>query len=749
MIKSLYSLTLSALLLLAAHNGFSQSQIPIFNWRSHISYNQVLDVAAANDFIYAASPNGLFFVDLTENSINRLTKSNGLSDVSIGAIGFDITTKTLVIGYTNGNIDLLSGNSIQNIRTVLDAPTTTNKSFNDVAFNEGKAYLSGDLGIVVIDLNSQEIVESYQNIGVNGQRTSISELVFFQNRIYAASQDGILSASLNSEVNRQDFNNWTRAFVGISFSNIQQAGNSLFASADMDLFVFDGTNWAYETSANSAITDIVNEADVPVLLTSEGIYAYTNQINQLYRFAAQGIRKSELVRHQNAWWVGDGFDGLLKVANNAEQAFKPSGPVSDEVWHLGKGGEETLKISGGFDENLNALDHAPFLSSFSFASGWTNQVLISNSDSIKDIVDFESVSFGGKDRLALASFSDGLYFLTDDELTFVNELSPNTTLDLGFGNFRMTGLAKYENSLWVSNYGGANPLHEWNFAENTWRAYQLSNSRASFATDMFIAPNGDKWLAVDDTRGGGIVVYNEVTNTERYLNTNGGQGGLPGSKVNAMVLDQNQFLWVGTDEGVAFFPNLSVILQGQSLSASIPVFENRLLLRDENITAMAVDPANRKWFGTKNNGLWLFSETGEQQVQRFTTDNSPLISNTITSIYVEEISGEVFIGTDKGLVSFKSDATLGTSEHSDVKIYPNPVPPNFNGEIVVNGLVNNALAKITDIGGKLINEVRANGSTAIWNGRDYNGVRVQTGVYLVFSSNSDGTETFVGKIVII
>ena len=199
----------------------------------------------------------------------------------------------------------------------------------------------------------------------------------------------------------------------------------------------------------------------------------------------------------------------------------------------------------------------------------------------------------------------------------------------------------------------------------------------------------------------------------------------------------------------SFFPNLNAILQGQALTASIPIYENRLLLRDENITAVAIDPANRKWFGTKNNGLWLFSETGEELVQRFTTQNSSLISNAITSIYVEEISGEVFVGTDKGLVSFKSDATLGTFEHQNVKIYPNPVPPNFNGQIVINGLVNNASVKITDISGKLVKETKANGSTAIWNGRDNNGAKVKTGVYLVFSSNADGTETFVGKIVVI
>ncbi|WP_323757568.1 T9SS type A sorting domain-containing protein [Roseivirga sp.] len=748
MIKRLFSLTLGAMMLLAVQTSFAQGQIPVFNWRSHISYNNVIDIAASGELIYAASPNGLFFVDLSENSVNRLTKSNGLSDVSIGAIGYDPNSKALAIGYANGNIDLLLGGGIHNIRTVLEAPTTTNKSFKNIAFNNGKAYLSGDLGIIVLDLTSEEIIESYQNIGVNGESVSVSEIVFSNDRIYAATESGILSASLESGVNRQDYNNWRRDFTGIKFSNIQEVGNRLYASSDTDLFTFDGINWSYQASAEASIKAIISDSDLPLILTNSGISSFNNnQFNRLYSFPKQGVSRNEFLQYQNYWWVGDGFDGLLKVEPDGQQSFKPSGPANDNTWLIGDYEGETIKLSGGFDENFSALNRAPFFSSYSFEEGWKNTAIINSSgDSIKDLVGVESANVAGKPSMILASFTDGLYSFSDGSGRSIKEISPNTTLN---ESGKITGLAKSENSLWVTDYGTLNSLHEWNFEEDTWRSYSLTNSRSKYPVSLFIAPNGDKWMPIEDSRGGGILVFNETSNTERYLNTNGGQGGLPGSEINALVLDENQFLWVGTDEGIAFFPNLNAILQGQALTASIPIYENRLLLRDENITAVAIDPANRKWFGTNNNGLWLFSETGEELVQRFTTQNSPLISDAITSIYVEEISGEVFVGTDKGLVSFKSDATLGTFEHQNVKIYPNPVPPNFDGQIVINGLVNNASVKITDISGKLIKETNANGSTAIWNGRDNNGVKVKTGVYLVFSSNGDGTETFVGKIVVI
>ncbi|MGW8122202.1 type IX secretion system anionic LPS delivery protein PorZ [Roseivirga echinicomitans] len=744
------SLTLGAFMFLVVQTSFAQGQIPIFNWRSHASYNNVIDIAAAGNLIYAAAPNGLFYLDLAENSTNRLTKSNGLSDLSIGAIGYEPNTKTLVIGYTNGNIDLLSGNSVHNIRTVLEAPTTVNKEYRHISFNDQKAYLSGDLGIIVLDLTAKEILESYQNIGANGESVSVSEITFSDNQIYAATESGILSVSLESSVNRQDFNNWNRAFSGISFSDIAIVGNQIFASSATDLFSYDGTTWSYLASAPHEIRDIKDNAGTVILLTSANLFGFeNNQFNTIYTFSSQGVLKNELLPYQNFWWVADGFDGLLKLENNLVQSFKPSGPARDEVWQLGKLNDQTIKLTGGFDENLNALKTPSYLSTFSFEEGWKSTAIFSGSESIRDILDFESVSFSGADHLILASFTEGLYAYAEGNSRPIENISHNTTLNGGAGNFKITGIAKTESSLWVTNYAATNALHEWNFKEDTWRNHSLTNDKARFPISLFIAPNGDKWMPIDDHRGGGILVFNEKSNTERYLNTNGGQGGLPGSKVNALVLDSNQFLWVATDEGIAYFPNLNAVLQGQSLSASVPIYENRLLLRDENITAIAIDPANRKWFGTKNNGLWLFSETGEEMVQRFTTQNSPLISNAITSIYVEEVSGEVFVGTDKGLVSFKSDATHGTSEHQNVKIYPNPVPPNFDGQIVINGLVNNASVKITDISGKLVKQTKANGSTVIWNSRDYNGARVKTGVYLVFSANADGTETFVGKIVVI
>lgn len=184
------------------------------------------------------------------------------------------------------------------------------------------------------------------------------------------------------------------------------------------------------------------------------------------------------------------------------------------------------------------------------------------------------------------------------------------------------------------------------------------------------------------------------------------------------------------------------------MNAVYPVFENRVLLKDEHITAIAVDPGNRKWIGTKK-GIWLFSESGDALFSFFNTENSPLPSNYITAIGIDGSSGMVYIGTDKGMVSYRGTSTKGEDTHQNVKIFPNPVRPGYSGLVSFSGLVVDAIVKITDVSGKLVYETRAYGGTATWNAADYNGVRAVTGIYLIFSGNDDGSETFIGKLAIV
>jgi ligand-binding sensor domain-containing protein len=330
----------------------------------------------------------------------------------------------------------------------------------------------------------------------------------------------------------------------------------------------------------------------------------------------------------------------------------------------------------------------------------------------------------------------------------VDENSPGSTLVNSSPGDRFTSISALdtdsEGRLWITNCGVSTPLHVWNPQNNNWKAYSFSQGEARFPLDVKVAISGDKWLLL---KNGDLLVFNHETGEERYLGNAIGEGGLPGSKVTTLVSDKDGLMWAGTDEGVAFFPDPFSIFSGK-VDAIRPIFDRRPLLRDQLITSMAVDGGNRKWIGTPN-GLWLFDETGEALVNNFTTENSPLPSNYVKNIAIHAISGEVFITTTQGMVSYRGTATTGGEMHQGVKIFPNPVSMSFNGMVGISGLVDDAIVKITTVTGTLIREVRAEGGTITWNVTDYRGERVATGVYLVYSASAGGSETFVGKIAVV
>jgi ligand-binding sensor domain-containing protein len=236
------------------------------------------------------------------------------------------------------------------------------------------------------------------------------------------------------------------------------------------------------------------------------------------------------------------------------------------------------------------------------------------------------------------------------------------------------------------------------------------------------------------------------------LSANAGNGSLPGLKILSFAVDQDGELWIGSDEGVAVIYSPENVFTGGNYDAQrILVIQDgyvQYLLETEAVTAITIDGANQKWFGTDKAGVFLMSSDGTKQLLHFTEENSPLLSNSITSIVID-INGEVYFGTSKGIISYRSTATPPKPVNNNVYAYPNPVREDYDGPIAIKGLVQNADVKITDVSGTLIYATKAQGGQAIWNGRNFEGDKAHTGVYMVFISNEDGSETIVTKIMVI
>jgi ligand-binding sensor domain-containing protein len=265
-----------------------------------------------------------------------------------------------------------------------------------------------------------------------------------------------------------------------------------------------------------------------------------------------------------------------------------------------------------------------------------------------------------------------------------------------------------------------------------------------------------KWIV--SPRGGGLICFNHGQSLDNpgddqwfWYRSGTGNGNLPDNNVLCIAKDKGNFIWVGTTRGIGIIYCPQQVFSG-GCEAVLPVVQQDnfagYLFRDEEVQVITVDGADRKWIGTKN-GVWLLSPDAEKTIYHFTTGNSPLPDNDIKSIAIDGQSGEVFFSTSKGIVSFRSTATEGTTTNSNVLVFPNPVPPGYNGAIAIRGLVNNATVKITEMDGRLVYQTRALGGQAVWNGKDYKGRIISSGVYLVLVSDDSRKENLVTKIVFI
>jgi hypothetical protein len=328
------------------------------------------------------------------------------------------------------------------------------------------------------------------------------------------------------------------------------------------------------------------------------------------------------------------------------------------------------------------------------------------------------------------------------------------------GKVNIAGLAfDRDGNLWISNGYATNPIacRTKNGAWHTFNPGSVLNGNL-LVSDILAASNGYKWLL--RPRGNGILVFNDggtIGNTgdDQYkvLNNQPGSGGLPSNDVYSFAEDKDGHIWVGTNRGVAVFYTPNAIFGGGDFDAQQILIEQdgnvQILFETEAVTALAVDGANRKWVGTETSGAYLVSADGRTQIHHFTAQNSPLPSNTITSIAIDGITGEVFFGTDRGILSYRSDATESAFENTCASVFPNPVRESYTGPVAITGLVRDSEVRITDMAGNLVYSTTSLGGQAVWPGTDLAGGRVATGVYLVFAVDRTGSYKCNTKVLVV
>lgn len=753
--------------------AFSQD-FEIGKWREHLPYNSCIAVAEAENIIYCATKFSLFSYNKSDNSVTRFTKINGLSDIGIAAINYHKQYKAVVIAYSNANIDLLYSDGIINVSDIKRKSIPGNKIIHNIFIYDKYIYFSCGFGIVVFDMAKREIKDTYY-IGTDGSQINVYDIAINKGKIYAATENGIYWANL-SEPNLANYSVWkkiqTIPYPDETYNRIEYFNDKAYINlakfqyqADT-MFVFDDSGWNYfEKNNNQRKYDISTYLGKLVITNTTGVHIFDTLMNKdiIWTYVPESPDpRHSIIDKENNIWIADNKIGLVKIRNLWEfQKIKPNGPYSPKVFSISSQDEIVWVASGGTSPPWGNLWLVDGIYSFSNEK-WTsiNRENVPELDSVRDFMcvainpQKPSQIFAGTWGLGIVEFNDGKftkYYNKTNSSLLESLINP--------GWIGVAGMAfDKSNNLWVTNSSNNMALSV-KKANGNWKSYSLSPFiNEDVVGNLIIDRNNQKWIMLP--RVNGIAVYNDNNTLDnsfddkvKLIDAKAGNGNLPGSLVYSLAEDNDGEIWIGTDKGIAVIYSPENVFTGQNFDAQQILVEQdgtiNPLLKSETITAIAVDGSNKKWIGTQRAGVFLMSEDGTKEIHHFTKENSPLFSNTISSIAINHNSGEVFFGTDEGIISFKGKATKGGEEHLNVYAYPNPVPSGYNGFIAIKGLVSNADFKITNIAGNLIYQGKAEGGQAVWNGKNFSGERAKTGVYMVFSSNENGSETLVTKILFV
>ncbi len=758
---------LASIIFIISFCSGASGQIPVGAWRDHLSYNRATHVAVGEDKVYCATGSGMIVYNKYDNSLEKLSKVNGLSDAGISSIEWSAEGLLLIVGYDNGNLDIIRNNKITNLSDVLRSSVLGSKSINNIMVVENKAYLSCAFGIVVVNLDRDEISETIF-LGEGGINLTVYDMAFDGDYLYAATSSGIYKAAIDA-TNLLDFSYWSQlGFLpdaGALFYSLTWFDDKLYAvqmsqTGDYVVYQIENGSWTYFTEPSKSRLGLSASEDYLAVISESESDIYgpgPSFIKKIDDYGLWDLAIRHVMVDNGNVWIADNIHGLVRNSGNNFDILTPSGPFSNDVFSVQAYPERAYIAAGGYTlASVNLWKNGEFSA---FRNGSWSSIL--NYD-IRDVLYVEEHP-QDPERQFLATWGYGIVEYRRGNLhkRFGENNSTLQSIIPGDNYTRIGGMAfDADHNLWVTNTGVPDPVSVMK-ANGEWLSFpygELINH--DHVGKLIITSLGHKWVLLP--RGGGLFVFqnsrnpgNSSEDRTRRLSITDENKRVISNDVFSIAEDKNNYIWVGTNNGVVVYYSPSrVFSEDHFYARRIVVSGDRdeelgYLLNNETVTSIAVDGANRKWLGTEKSGVFLVSADGKQQIHNFTRQNSPLLTNNIIDIAIDPAKGEVFFGTSGGVVSFRGDATASAGRFSNVYTFPNPVRENYQGPVTITGLVKDTVVKITDISGNLVYETVSLGGQAVWDGLNSRGERARTGIYLIFLSAEDGTETHVSKLMFI
>jgi len=757
------------IILIFIYFGPGRSQIPVGQWRDHFPYFNATHISDLDQKIYCSTQYALFSYDRSEMSLEKFSKVHGLTNTNITFSKYADQMQILLVAYDDGSIDLISDYGIFKMNDIQRSLLPGKRVLSDALFVGNLAYLACDFGIVVLDLVRREFKDTYF-IGENGEPLMVYDVALHGSTLYAATEQGILTGDINDPF-LVDYNRWSRITEihgSQVFTAVESWGEALILNQSNTLNQIDSL-WAFQdqeyffvTHMNGSVYSVSAAQDQLIIAGNRRLKSLDANYDEVAVIDTYGWGPIDprmgLLDNTGTLWIADFSHGLIRSPDYMFfEALTPNGPLTSNVFSLHYSHGKLLTTGGGLTEIWGNLFKNGEFSEFG-EEVWKTQISYSYPDIVNIITHPNN-----PDLHYAATWNSGLLQITgmDIDVTYskynsslqghVSDTSAVKTFGLLFDR---------DQNLFVTNSGVNDPISV-RLSSGEWKSYHFNGQISRVIVGPIIETNWeDKWVVIP--RESQLFVFNtnrtildDSDDKFRKLSVTD-ENGRTFNSISSILEDLNGNIWIGTSEGPLVFYNPEEALNGGELIGQrikIPRNDGTgladYLLSTEEITCMIVDGANRKWIGTKESGVYLFSEDGLQEIHHFHKDNSPLPSNWITALSMNPENGELFLGTEWGIVSYRGTAITGVNDMANAYVFPNPVREDYTGSITITNLVSQANVKITSISGALVFETESFGGQAIWDGKNLRGERVKTGVYLVFITNDDGSQTFITKILFI
>ena len=739
------------------------------NWTLYPSYHNATYCQVMGDKVYVLASGALYSYDKSDNEVMTYDKITTLSDINIAHIRYSSFINALVVVYSNANIDILyDDGAVYNISDFKNKQLP-DKTINNVDIQGSTAYLSTSFGVVVLDLENMEFDNTF-NTGLNTTCTYL-----FKERLYTATQSGLYYCETGK--NMLDNGNWEK-FNSTTLKALGALDGRLYCIAsDGKLYeILSETNNLKLVDGSGKFNYLYSDGNALIVISSSSIVKLEGGITK--KLCNVNKKYDFILKNKETYWCCGGYVGLEEAAveNNTIVAkglpLIPNSPIRNYCEYMKFTDSGKLLVAGG---NLNYFDvtfyEGTLMEYSSEYDRWDNFAI----DSIKSATGLKCYNICSLDEdptdpghCFAGSFGYGVFEFRNGQ--FVKHYDyTNSLLESAVSGNRIyvrvpTVKFDKEGNLWCVNTDVKDVLKVLK-NDGTWLSLNYKEIEYwATVVKPYVDSRGWLWLTAIQGDPGLFCAKRNNTPfdtsddvTGKWLNKFTNQDGISYDiyQLYDIAEDKDGSIWVGTNIGVFVIDNPEKFFK-DGIFKQIKIARNDgtgladYFMSGVYIKDIEVDGANRKWIGTNSNGLYLVSADGQETICHFTTENSPLPSDCIESIAINNLTGEVFVGTDMGIACYRSDATAAAPslDKNSIHVYPNPVRADYGGNISVVGLTHDCVVKIVDAAGYLVNEGVSNGGLYSWNGRNARGEKVASGVYHVLTYDSDGNEGVATKILI-